>query len=196
MKPAKLISALLIAFAHMPHAQSQIQVVGFDEFTVPTFISGSSYADLIWETGNGGFPFGWYVPASDSINYPHSGSHNVMNFMGSTLTGIRFPLVVNVQGAYIAAQGDIGSWTAGVQVHVYSNGLEIQTTDWFNDIDTHPDWFAMNLAGVDRIVIECKNDGLGGAMFGLDDLTYAVPEPSSLSLLLLATVCCKRRLFA
>ncbi len=45
-------------------------------------------------------------------------------------------------------------------------------------LDVQPDWFAINLAGVDRIVSESQPVNQGGGWFGMDDLTYeAVPEP-------------------
>ena len=52
------------------------------------------------------------------------------------------------------------------------------------NFDDLPDWFAINLSNVDRIVIESVPVDQGGGWFGMDDLTYdVVPEPATLSLL-------------
>ncbi len=104
------------------------------------------------------------------------------NRWGCTLIGIAFHEQVDLAGAYFAAQGDRASWTTGVRVHGYREGAEIATTDWFTDIGSTPEWFTMNLAAVDRVVVESVPVYYGGGWYGMDDLTYTpvVPEPSVL----------------
>ncbi|MDO8585417.1 MAG: PEP-CTERM sorting domain-containing protein [Armatimonadota bacterium] len=155
-------------------------VVDFEE--VPgNVLTGTDYAGLVWELGNAGALGNqgyWLVSAS---GYPHSGHYYVMNAYGSTLMGIGFPIVVNVTGAYFAAQGAPIGWTTGLRVHGYRSGLEVGVTDWFTDIDTQSDWFAIGLNNVDRIVVESVPVLEGGGIYAMDDFTYEpVPEPSSI----------------
>lgn len=115
------------------------------------------------------------------VAHHHTLTHppnDVFNFWGSTLTGISFPSVVNVDGAYFSAQGAAVP-TPGVRVRGYLNGVEVVTTGWFNGIVSTPQWFAMNLDGVDRIVVESvPNQSGSGGWFGMDNFTYTVvPEP-------------------
>ena len=160
-------------------------IVDFDDLDYEFHITGSGYAGLTWDTGNQGYQNNtgyWKVPKYGGNSYPHSTPHNAINTWGCTLLGIGFPTEVDVLGAYFAAQGYVTNWTTGVRVHGYRSGVEVATTPWFNDIDAQPDWFAMNLNGVDRIVIESVPVKEGGGWYGMDDLTY-IPEPATLLLL-------------
>jgi hypothetical protein len=167
-------------------------VVNFDDLPGNYVLTGSNYAGLTWELGNNGYNDnqGYWVTYSD---YPYSEPLNAINAWGCTFLGIGFPTQVDVSGAYFAAQGSDGNWTNEIRVHGYRNGSEIATTDWFTDIDLHPDWFAMNLNQVDRIVIECTPVNDGGGWYGMDDLTYVVPEPATMSLLCLGALSLLRR---
>jgi len=116
---------------------------------------------------------GWVVPSRRDTFYPSSGEHNVINQWGDTLMGIGFPEVVDVHGAFFAGQAESGVWTTGIRVHGYRNGQVVQQTEWFRNIGKKPKWFAMNLRGVDRIVIESEPVLNGGGWYGMDDLTYS-----------------------
>jgi hypothetical protein len=185
-----IMALILLAMGNGAEAQTT-NVVNFDDLPRATPLSGTHYAGLFWEVGDAGYQGnigGWGIPNGTGI-YPHSGLNDVINLWGSTLTGIDFPSTVNVLGAYFAAQGDGSSWTVGVRVHGYRSGQEVAVTDWFTDIDAHSDWFQMNLFGVDRIVVESYPRDQGGGWYGLDDLTYVVPEPSTGILALLGCFC-------
>jgi hypothetical protein len=162
-------------------------VLGFEDLTQSQSISETLYAGLFWEKGNAGYNGneGFWSADSGVNHYPHSGDRNLINRWGCTQLGIQFPQPVTVLGAYIAGQGTSNNWTTGIRVHGYANHVEIATTDWFQDIDTHPDWFAVNFFKVDRIVFESIPVSSGGGWYGLDDLTYEIPEPTTLSLLAL-----------
>jgi hypothetical protein len=164
-------------------------VVTFDDLSSGANISGTNYAGLTWEQGNSAYAGNdgfWLVPGSS--NHPVSGK-NVTNAWGSTLMGISFSEEVNISGAYFSGQGVIGSWTTGVRVLGYLDGVHTETTAWFNDIDASADWFAINLNNVDRIVIEAvavdygdEYDPIpnGAGWYGMDNLTYSVvPIPAA-----------------
>jgi len=115
----------------------------------------------------------WVVPSREASYYPHSGKHNVINKWGDTKMGIAFPTKVDIHGAWFAGQGGgEGVWASSIRVIGYRNGEHTQTTDWFEDIDDIPTWFAMNLQDVDRIVIEATPVFSGAGWYAMDDLTY------------------------
>ncbi|KYK27468.1 hypothetical protein AYK20_02640 [Thermoplasmatales archaeon SG8-52-1] len=115
----------------------------------------------------------WVVPPRGASYYPHSGIHNVVNKWGDTMMGISFPSLVDVHGAWFAGQGGgKGVWTKSIRVIGYRNGEHTKTTDWFEDIDDTPSWFAIYLEDVDRIVIEASPVFNGAGWYAMDDLTY------------------------
>lgn len=175
-----LAAAACVCFAPL---QASAIVINFDDLAYSATVTGTNYAGLTWEKGNAGYSGNvgfWGAPRSDS-SYPNTQPHNLINYWGSTFIGIGFNRLVNVNGAFFAAQGAVSSWTKQVRVHGYRSGIETATTNWFKDIDAHPDWFAINLSNVDRIVIESTPVNSGGGWYGMDDLTYEpVPEPSSI----------------
>ena len=81
----------------------------------------------------------------------------------------------------------------GSAIRVIVHGSVVGVTPWFNDIDATPSWFQMDLHNVDRIVIESVPANLGGGWYGMDNLTYVVPEPATLSLLALSALTAIRR---
>ena len=173
-----------------------VTVVNFDDLAPGYVLSGSNYAGLTWESGNNGYndnQGSWVTQSSSDITFPYSEPIDAINYWGCTLLGIDFPTQVDVSGAYFAGQGSQNAWTNEVRVHGYRNGIEVATTDWFTDIDSHPDWFAMNLTQVDRIVIESNPVNNGGGWYGMDNLTYNVPEPATMSLLGLGALSLIRR---
>lgn len=171
-------------------------VVNFDDLIGPMTLTGSNYAGLTWELGNIGhggiYPGEWIIDYIGSSYWPYSPPNNVVNGFGATLMGIGFPTKVDVLGAYFAGQGAEVGWTTGIRVHGYREGMMVATTPWFNDIDAHPDWFAINLSSVDRIVIESIPVFEGAGYYNMDDLTY-IPEPTTVLLLALGGVTLLRK---
>jgi len=116
----------------------------------------------------------WVVPPREASYYPHSGGHYVMNKWGDTKMSIGFPTIVDIHGAWFAGQGGgEGVWASNIRVFGYCKGEYIHMTDWFEDIDDSPSWFAMNLEDVDRIVIEAIPVYNGASWYAMDDLTYS-----------------------
>jgi hypothetical protein len=184
MKRAWLVLVLGLSFLSV-NAFSAI-TLDFEDLPHSQHISGTDYAGLIWEFGNGGLNGvqGYWKASPLQNSYPNSGTKNISNGWGSTLVGIQFPEPVNVLGAYLVGQGATTSWTPGVRVHGYLNGSETNVTSWFSDIDDQPDWFAINLLNVDRIVFEGIPVVAGAGWFGMDDFTYEmVPEPATIMML-------------
>lgn len=170
-------------------------VLDFEDLAPAQFLSGTTYQGIAWEygvagwEGNRGF---WAVP--DKWNYP-VGNRNLINAWGSTSIGMSFSSPVDVIGAFISAQGATPRyWTTGVRVHAYRSQAKVRTTNWFTNIESIPQWFAMGLTDVDRVVFETVPvvDGEGG-WFGLDNFTFVVPEPNAVTLGLLGGVLCLRR---
>jgi hypothetical protein len=197
----KLIIAASSVFSMLSFESIATIVINFDDLASETLVTGSGYAGLDWEYGNAGYngnQGAWVVPPVGDDNHPKSEPRNVVNAWGCTLLGIQLPQNVNVLGAYFGSQGSGSAITTGVRVHGFLNGSQTGMTDWFTDIDTHPDWFAMNLNNVDRIVIESVPTINGGGWYGMDDFTYqVVPEPASMALigLFAAGIWVKRRFF-
>jgi hypothetical protein len=120
----------------------------------------------------------WSIPTGGSTYYPYSGKHYAVNKWGDTMMGISFPSIVNLHGAWFAGQGaDESIFTEGIRVHGYLNGELTQTTNWFEDIDETPSWFAINLHNIDRIVIEAIPVYNGAGWYAMDDFTYSVINP-------------------
>ncbi len=168
-------------------------VLTFDDLQFDYDLSGSNYGGLTWEMGNDGIdgnPGFWNLSVTQLLGHPFSPPHIAINSRGSTLMGITFSELTDVEGAYFAGQGSPDNWTTGIRVHGYREGEEIATTDWFNNIDETPDWFATDFNSVDRMVIECIPVIQGGGFYGMDNLTYsaAVPEPSSIILAFMGTL--------
>jgi len=115
----------------------------------------------------------WIVPSKRKSSFPHSGLHYAINKWGDTQMGIGFPEVVDVHGAFFAGQAGTGVWTTGVRAIGFRDGQQIAETDWFTDIGSTPKWFAMDLRGVDRILIESLPVVNGAGWYGMDDLTFA-----------------------
>ncbi|MBU0719646.1 MAG: hypothetical protein KJ749_15485, partial [Planctomycetes bacterium] len=114
----------------------------------------------------------WVVPSQGAMTAPHSGSKHIINKWGDTRIGIGFPELVDVHGAYFAGQSGRGVWTTGIVAIGYRRGIEVDRTARFTAIAKDPAWFAMDLCGVDRIVIESEAVVQGGGWYAMDDLTY------------------------
>ena len=197
MKRLLLVSLLLAGFGY--RSAAQVSVITFDDlWTGGDFdITGSDYGGVYWEQGNAGFQGytgGWVTGYNGSGAICYSPQNNIVNRWCSTLTGIAFPSVVDVEGAYFAIAATSGTSTTGVRVHGFLNGSEIETTGWFNQIGRTPVWFNMNLNGVDRIVIESVPTVLGAGWYGMDNFTYTVvPEPGVTTLTILGSILLLRR---
>jgi hypothetical protein len=175
-------------------------VVDFDDLTGPMSLTREGYAGLTWEYGildRGGLnPGEWCINYEGDSTEPYSEPYNVVNCGGATLMGIGFPTTVDILGAYFAGQGIHAGILAGIRVHGYKDGELAETTPWFTELDSHPDWFAINLSTVDRIVIESipVEDDLG--YYNLDNLTYVpVPEPNIIAMFLLGNLLANRKRF-
>ncbi|MCZ6834752.1 MAG: hypothetical protein O7G85_03165 [Planctomycetota bacterium] len=116
----------------------------------------------------------WTVPSRRGTFYPHSGNHYITNKWGDTRMGIGFPRPMDVHGVYVAGQAADGVWTTGLRVSGYRDGQLVDQTDWFENIDESPDWFAIDLVDVDRIVFEARAVLDGSGWYALDDLTFSM----------------------
>ena len=123
-----------------------------------------------------GEPGTWVVPGRRSTSAPRSGAHHATNKWGDTEMGIGFPELVDVHGAYFAGQGGEGSWTTGIRAIGYRSGVEIDRTEWFDEVGADPMWFEMNLCGVDRIVIWSQPVVGGAGWYAMDDFTFTFVE--------------------
>ncbi|MCK6445739.1 MAG: hypothetical protein L6Q99_05045 [Planctomycetes bacterium] len=116
----------------------------------------------------------WMLPSRRFAEATHSGSRYAFNKWGDTRMGIGFGRATDVEGAWFIGHGDSQAWSSGVQIVGFLAGVEVARTDWFTDIDATPDYFAMNLKGVDRIEVLAKTAVEGGGWYGLDDLALTV----------------------
>ncbi|HVS18809.1 MAG TPA: hypothetical protein VMT18_09445 [Planctomycetota bacterium] len=114
----------------------------------------------------------WEVPSLRSTQSAHSGTRHVINRWGDTNLGLGFPDQVDVQGAWLAGQGTLGSWTTGVQVVGFRDGVEVGRTGWFETIEAEPTWFEIGLQDVDRVEFHARAVIEGSGWYALDDLTY------------------------
>ena len=114
----------------------------------------------------------WIIVSLRDAHFAHSGSHYVMNQWGDVRMGIAFRRAVDLSGAWFVG-ADAGPADAqGVRAIGYRNGQVVGGTDWFRDLDREPSFFAMNLAGVDRIELVAE-PGYGEiGFYGFDDLAY------------------------
>jgi len=146
------------------------------------------YGGFTWEGGlTHPMPLYPYWCAAPTINAHGIDQRCLFNGTGDTLMAIDLGSPIDVQGAFFARYGSPIPWGDATPSQIralgYSSGVLVQTTDWFTDLDTQPDWFAMNLTQIDRIVIEAvPQEGLTQAFYCMDNFTYTVPEPTSLCL--------------
>ena len=116
----------------------------------------------------------WEVPGMRWNQRPHSGVKHAINRWGDTRMAIGFGREVDLVGAWIAGQGTFGSWTDGLQAIGYRDGEEVARSDWFEQIDGTPAWFAMGLEDVDRVVLVARPVIQGSGWYALDDLSFEV----------------------
>ncbi|HNQ21756.1 MAG TPA: PEP-CTERM sorting domain-containing protein [Phycisphaerae bacterium] len=183
-----LWAALLGGLMGLP-AEAGLVVLDFEDLEYGEVLSGTTYGDISWEFGSGGYlgRIGyWMTPSSPNGNYPASGQRNLINCYGDTQLGLAFAHLANIEGAYFSGQGHPTAWTPAVRVHAYRNGAEVGTTPWLEGISAEPQWLAIGFDSVDRLVVEAVPVVSGGGWYGLDDLTFFAhaPEPGTLVLLL------------
>jgi len=204
MRILLLVTAAVMLLGVLPANVKAIDptVVDFDDLERDQgreiILSGTNYAGLNWEWGDNVGPYQgqWRIPPEGIDIYPYSEPHAVTGGYGASLMGIGFGEPVNVLGAYFAGAINSTFWTPCVRAHGYLDDVEVAITDWFEDINETPDWFAMNLNNVDRIVIESVLHPRVGldpiSYYSMDNLTY-VPEPGTIALLALGAIFFRRR---
>jgi len=180
-----------------PEAGDVPTVVHFDDLSDSFVLTGSGYAGLTWEgdaaTGQWQVPGGGAYPAPPSEGY--TTSKNITNSMGITKLGIGFGTEVDVLSVHVAAQGNIAGSTDGIRIQGYLDGEKIEEaiTPWFTSIGGTAVQIDIDLYGVDRIVIESQPETGGKGYYAIDNLTYSVPEPATLSLMALGGLALIRR---
>ncbi|HNQ23015.1 MAG TPA: hypothetical protein PKK06_07970 [Phycisphaerae bacterium] len=115
----------------------------------------------------------WVVPSRRATGITCSPPHHLVNKWGDTSMGIGFPRPVNVRGAFFNAAADTGAATTGIRVVGYREGRRVGQTAWLDQVGAEPEWFALDLRGVDRIQIEAVPVYEGAGWYALDDLTFA-----------------------
>ena len=116
----------------------------------------------------------WSIPSQRVKTNPSSGDLCAVNKWGDTQMGIGFPEPVDVHGAYFAGVSGRGVWTSAIRVIGYFDGEIAHETEWFSEIGSKPQWFAMELLNVDRIVIVAEPVLDGAGWYCMDDLTYSL----------------------
>ena len=108
----------------------------------------------------------WEVPSLRSTKSAHSGIKHLINRWGDTQMGVGFGGQVDLDGAWLAGQGTLGSWTSGVQAVGYRDGVEVGRTAWFESIGAEPTWFAIDLDDIDRVEFVARPviEGAGGTV--------------------------------
>ncbi|MEM8712796.1 MAG: hypothetical protein AAGG01_17730, partial [Planctomycetota bacterium] len=121
----------------------------------------------------------WQTPSIKIKSYPHSGEKCLMNRWGDSSMGIGLGEEMNVDSVWVSSQGGEGAWAKSIRVVGFRDGEEVAASEWFKDIDTEPTLMEIDLAGVDRIVVEAHNGPNGTAFYALDDLALVDSEGKS-----------------
>lgn len=120
-----------------------------------------------------GRPGTWRVPRMRRSYRSHSGDHYVFNQWGDTRMGLSFNAVVDLHGAWFAGHGPLGGYfSEGLEVIGYRAGVEVARVERPNTLGLTYEWFAMDLAGVDRIEIVSGAAFMGMGYFAMDDLSF------------------------
>jgi hypothetical protein len=115
----------------------------------------------------------WRVPGIRRTYRTHSGRHHVFNKWGDTRMGIGFNRLVDLEGAWVAGHGPVGGeFAKGLQVIGYRDGREVARTDVHQEVGIDYTWFAMDLAGVDRVEFIAGASHMGAGWFAMDDLSF------------------------
>ena len=122
--------------------------------------------------GRNGAQGQWEIPSMRWSSFPHSGQHYAAAKWGDTRMGIGFGRAVDLDGVWVAGHMDVKAWTPGLRAVGYRGGSEVAATAWFRDIDATPSWFAIDLDGIDRVVLEAEPVFEGAGFYGIDDLSY------------------------
>lgn len=156
-----------------------IVIEGLDEVLARQAVAGP---DGVNPKARNGAQGEWEVPSMRAAQSAHSGLRHVINRWGDTNLGVGFPGLVDLQGAWLAGQGTLGSWTTGVQAVGFRGGVEVARTGWFESIGPAPAWFEMGLQDVDRVELHARAVIEGAGWYALDDLTFQ-PEGGALVVL-------------
>ncbi|MGK0220772.1 MAG: hypothetical protein ACI9HE_004284, partial [Planctomycetota bacterium] len=114
----------------------------------------------------------WQVPKLKYLRNAHSGSLYAVNEWGDASMGIGFGKTVDLSGAWFTSHRSGDQGAQGLRAVGFKDGVEVARTGWFRDVDEDASFFAMNLSGIDRVVIEAEAFFGGAGCFGMDDLTY------------------------
>jgi hypothetical protein len=114
----------------------------------------------------------WVVP-TDGIPV-HSGEHAALNAWGDRSMGIGFGQPVTLEGMWIAGAGGVGSEARSLVAIGYLGGERVGEADVFIVQRELSQWYAIDLAGIDRVVLQVRDAGSEGAWYTVDDVTYAV----------------------
>ncbi|MEM7309131.1 MAG: hypothetical protein AAF682_20775 [Planctomycetota bacterium] len=125
----------------------------------------------------GDAPGEWRIPRRRDASPAHSGSGCAYNAWGDTRLGIGFPGEVTVRGLWIAGHGTRGAAARGVHAVGFRDGLEVARSEWLETLDDAPAWWALELAGVDRIELRARPSIDGAGWYAIDDLTFDEVTP-------------------
>ncbi len=119
-----------------------------------------------------GRPGYWQVPSRGASHFPHSGTKLVMNKWGDPSLGIGFRGTVELSGVWVSGVRGAEASAPAVRAIGFFGGVEIGRTEWFDDVDDTSDWFAIDLAGIDRVVFEAQPAAGQAGWFNIDDLSF------------------------
>ena len=114
----------------------------------------------------------WQVPSRGAAQSPHSGTKLVTNKWGDPSLGIGFRGTVELSGVWVSGVRGTEASAPAVRAIGFFGGVEIGRTEWFADVDDTPDWFAIDLTGIDRVVFEAQAAIGQAGWFNIDDLSF------------------------
>jgi hypothetical protein len=165
--------------------QPGVVVLDFDDLAAVSSYGRlpSAYHGLEWDSyyDNDSVWWDWKSFSADpTYAQPHSGDNYLINSWGSKYVGFSLPHSGDtLLGAWF------GSTTVPTPLAVRFNGYDsshqlVQQSAWLT-LSSTPLYLDAHFSPVARIEVE--QSSTGAAWYAMDDLTYAVPEPSTLVLL-------------
>ena len=193
MNSKTLCFAALIAVVFVSAAiADQTVVLNFDDLPTQSYdFLPFNYGGLTWDNyHNLGYPLEsrtwcWKSESADPpYSQPHSGDNYLFPGWGVNNLGFALPEARNqLAGAWFAK--DHFEASGNVRFNGFDSAHHlIQQSNWLNVTDT-PQYLAADFSSVARIEVESQ----GVLFFTMDDLTYTVPEPGSMVLLLSCGAC-------